>query len=65
MPEEPEATHAGVVELTVQPMSRLWTAIFVGLGAGILAAACLLVLGEVFASMKLPAMEALILMRLK
>lgn len=49
------------MEVAVQPPVRLWVAVSLGCGAALLGAALLLVLGEVFVSMKGPVLEALIL----
>ncbi len=61
MAADPASPPAGVVEVAVQPPVRLWVAVSLGCGAALLGAALLLVLGEVFVSMKGPVLEALIL----
>ena len=58
VPEE-----SAVVEMAVQPISRLWIAVSMAFGSGLLLAAVVLVLGEVLVSMRQPILEALILTR--
>ncbi len=65
MPGDPASRPPGVAEIAVQPPVRLWTALMIGCGAAALAAALVLVLGEVFVSMKGSVLEALIVSGMK
>ena len=58
VPDEP-----AVVEMAVQPISRLWVVMSIAVGAGILLAATVLVLGEILIALRQPILEALILAR--
>jgi hypothetical protein len=56
---------SGVVELSVQPGSRLWLALCVGVGAALVLAALLLAAGELLISLRQPAVEALVVERIR
>ena len=49
-----------VVQLAVQPASRLWVAALVGLGVAVLVGVALLMLGEVLLSIRPKLLDALI-----
>jgi hypothetical protein len=60
----PDEESEGVVPLAVQPFSRTWSAAWLGLGVALLLGAVLLALGETFASLRQPVLDALIGTRL-
>ena len=63
MATEASPRSGEVVELAPAPASRLWVALVLGVGAAILGAAAVLVLGEVFLALKRPVLEALLVSR--
>lgn len=55
----------GAVRLVVQPEARLWVAVMLGVGGAVAVGAALLLLGELFASMREPILDALIQARIR
>lgn len=54
----PDAPQENVLELVAPPVSRVWTALWIALGAALLTAAVILASAELILSLKSPLLEA-------
>jgi hypothetical protein len=55
----PDAPHENVIELVHPPASRVWVALWIALGAALLAAAVILSSAELILALKSPMLEAI------